>query len=132
MFFKIIAIMMFFTPGSLAPPGVAFNMSSDHAIHFFWSAPFTLNICDTEPDILYYTVDIFSDGAFSENVTTTDTEYVLHPDPCRSHMYRVEIAAVNVVGEGEKYISPEIDIEGKQQRMNNCKVDAINFYNINA
>ena len=88
---------------------------ANHSVKYCWSAPFSLNISDTEPDILYYTVDV-SDGAFNNNgVTTTETHYVLHADPCRSHMYRVKIAAVNVVGEGERYNSSEIDIEGKQQ-----------------
>ena len=103
-------------PGYLKSPGVVFNTSRDHlahTIHYFWSAPFTLNISNIEPDIWGYTVYIVSDGAFRENVTTTETYYVLHADPCHSHMYRVEIAAVNVVGEGDKYISPEMSLDGE-------------------
>ena len=83
-----------------------------HSVRFSWSAPFTLNISDVEPDILHYVVYIIRDDGHNETVTTTDTHYELQADPCQSHQYHVEIAAVNVVGEGEKYRSPEIILEG--------------------
>ena len=90
-----------------------YEMSSDHhSVRFSWSAPFTLNISDMEPDILYYVVYIIRDDGHNETVTTTDTHYELQADPCQSHQYHVEIAAVNVVGEGEKFASPEIILEG--------------------
>ena len=94
---------------------MTYEVSSDHhSVMFSWSAPFTLNISDMEPDILHYVVYIIRDDGHNETVNTTDTHYELQADPCQSHQYHVEIAAVNVVGEGEKYISPEIALEGNQ------------------
>ena len=92
---------------------MTYEVSSDHdSVRFSWSAPFTLNISDMEPDILHYVVYIIRDDGHNETVNTTDTHYELQADPCQSHHYHVEIAAVNVVGEGEKYRSPEIILEG--------------------
>ena len=88
--------------------------SKHHSVTFSWNAPFTLNISDMEPDILHYVVYIIRDDGHNETVTTTDTHYELQADPCQSHQYHVEIAAVNVVGEGEKYISPAINLEGNR------------------
>ena len=86
-------------------------------MRFSWSAPFTLNISDMEPDILHYVVYIIRDDGHNETVNTTDTHYELQADPCQSHQYHVEIAAVNVVGEGEKYRSPAINLEGNQYHL---------------
>ena len=92
---------------------MTYEVSSDHhSVRFSWSVPFTLNISDMEPDILHYVVYIIRDDGHNETVTTTDTHYELQADPCQSHQYHVEIAAVNVVGEGEKFVSPEITLEG--------------------
>ena len=92
---------------------MTYDMPSDHhSVMFSWSAPFTLNISHMEPDILHYVVYIIRDDGHNETVNTTDTHYELQADPCQSHQYHVEIAAVNVVGEGEKYMSPEIILEG--------------------
>ena len=88
---------------------MTYEVSRDHhSMGLSWSAPFTLNISDMEPDILHYVVYIIRDDGHNETVTTTDTHYELQADPCQSHQYHVEIAAVNVVGEGEKYISSEL------------------------
>ena len=64
-----------------------------------------------EPDILHYVVYIIKDSG-QNDIVTTDTHYELLADRCQSHQYHVEIAAVNVVGEGEKYRSPAINLEG--------------------
>ena len=58
-----------------------------------------------EPDILFYVVYIIRDNRQNATVTTTDTHYMLQADPCQSHQYHVEIAAVNVVGGGENILS---------------------------
>ena len=93
---------------------MTYEVSSDHhSVRFSWRAPFTLNISDMEPDILHYVVYIIRDDGHNETVNTTDTHYELQADPCQSHQYHVEIAAVNVVGEGEKSRSPEISIKGR-------------------
>ena len=79
-------------------------MKYNRSVQFSWSAPFTLNITDEEPDILYYTIFLFIDDGRAVVVNTTETLYLLQADPCRTHTYRVAIAAVNVVGVGEKQI----------------------------
>ena len=89
-----------------------YDTSNDYLVMFSWSAPFTFNISDIEPDILHYIVYIIRDDGHNETVNTTDTHYELQADPCQSHHYHVERAAVNVVGEGEKFVSPEIILEG--------------------
>ena len=82
-----------------------------HSVKFSWSAPFSLNITDYEPDILYYFVNIIT-ADDNTTMSTTDTVYLLQPDLCFSSEYRVEIAAVNIVGMGEKYSSPPLSLEG--------------------
>ena len=92
---------------------MTYDVSKDpHSVRFSWSAPFTLNISDMEPDILHYVVYIIRDDGHNETVNTTDTHYELQADPCQSHQYHVEIAAFNVVGEGDKFVSPESILEG--------------------
>ena len=77
--------------------------NEDNSVLFSWSAPFSLNISDTEPDILYYVIII--DGFSKTTMNTTDTHYLLPSDACLFSEFHVEIAAVNVVGVGEKYRS---------------------------
>ena len=78
------------------------------SVEFSWTAPFSLNITDEEPDILYYVINII-DNTTTTTMNTTETQYVLHADLCT---FQVEIAAVNVVGVGEKYMSPLLSLEG--------------------
>ena len=86
-------------------------VTEPHSVRFSWSAPFSLNITDYEPDILYYFVNIITvDDNTAMN--TTDTVYLLEPDLCLFSEYRAEIAAVNIVGMGEKYTSPPLSLEG--------------------
>ena len=85
-----------------------------HSVRFSWSAPFSLNITDYEPDILYYVVNIITANG-STTMNTTDTVYLLWPDFCLFSEYRVEIAAVNIVGMGENYTSPPLSLEGNQE-----------------
>ena len=47
-------------------------------------------------------------------VNTTDTEYLLQSQDCQLTHYQVEIAAVNVVGVGDKYKSPPLPLDGEQ------------------
>ena len=84
------------------------------SVVFSWTAPFSLNITDVDPDILYYTIKIIRLGDDSvATVNTTETWYVLQPERCTTlPVYEVEIAAVNVVGVGEKYFSPQLRLEG--------------------
>ena len=84
-----------------------------HSVRFSWSAPFSFNITDYEPDILYYVIDIIAtEDKTRSTMNTTDTVYLLQPDLCPFSDYRVEIAAVNIVGMGEKYTSPTMSIKG--------------------
>ena len=83
-----------------------------HSVRFSWSAPFSLNITDYEPDILYYVVNITVDDKTRSTLNTTDTVYLLQPDLCLFSEYRGEIAAVNIVGMGKKYTSPLLSLEG--------------------
>ena len=78
---------------------------------FSWSAPFSLNISDVEPDIFYYYIVI-------DNIpkTTMNTHYLLQSETCSFLEYHVEIAAVNVVGVGENYTSPPLTLEGNSLR----------------
>ena len=92
--------------GYLSPPDVTYVMEP-HSVRLSWNAPFSLNITDYEPDILYYVINITTAND-STTVNTTDTEYLISPDFCLFFEYRVEIAAVNTVGMGEKYISPPL------------------------
>ena len=45
-------------------------------------------------------------------MNTTDTVYLVQPELCLFSEYRVEIAAVNIVGMGKKYTSPPLSMEG--------------------
>ena len=47
-------------------------------------------------------------------VNTTDTEYLLQSQDCQLTHYQVEIAAVNVVGVGDKYKSPPLPLDGEK------------------
>jgi hypothetical protein len=98
-------------PGYLSAPDVTviYHMQN-HSVLFSWSAPFSLNISDSEPDILYYVITIDSISKTVKNIT--DTHYLLQFDTCLFLEYHVEIAAVNVVGVGEKYTSPPLPLEG--------------------
>ena len=90
-------------------------MSMDRrSVVFSWTAPFSLDITDVDPDILYYTIKIIRLGGDSvATVNTTETWYVLQPERCITlPVYEVEIAAVNFVGVGEKYFSPQLRLEG--------------------
>ena len=105
-------VLSLFYLGYLSPPNVTYVMEP-HFVRFSWSAPFSLNITDYEPDILYYVIDIIIvDDNTTTMITTTDTMYLLQPDLCLSSQYRVEIAAINIVGLGEKYTSPLLSLEG--------------------
>ena len=75
-----------------------------HSVRFSWNIP-------PADSALYYVIDIIAaDGNTSMN--TTDTVFLLQPDLCLFSEYRVEIAAVNIVGMGEKYTSPPLSLEG--------------------
>ena len=82
---------------------------------FKWTPPFSHDITDVEPDISHYVVTIFNmeDHSVLDTVNTTHTEYLLQSEECQFNEYQVEIAAVNVVGVGEKYISPSFTLEGR-------------------
>ena len=82
-----------------------------HSVRFSWSAPFSFNITDYEPDILYYVINIITANA-NTTIITTDTVYLLQPEICLFSEYRVEIAAVNIVGIGKKYTSSPLSLEG--------------------
>ena len=77
-----------------------------------WSPPFSHNITDVEPDISHYLVNINSGDTPNLTVSTTETNYILHTTNCEVNDYQVEIAAVNVVGVGDKYTSPYFSLEG--------------------
>ena len=111
----IIYYVCTFLPGPLSPPVVSYDVSVDHhSVDFSWTAPFTLDISDVEPDILYYLVYIITE-ANSTTLKVNGVHYSLQSDLCGSQVYRVEIAAVNIVGEGGKYYSPPLVLshEGK-------------------
>ena len=83
------------------------------SILFSWSPPFSHNITDVEPDISHYLVNIINMEDHSVlAVNTTDTEYLLQSQDCQLTHYQVEIAAVNVVGVGDKYTSPPLTLHG--------------------
>ena len=86
----------------------------DRSILFSWSPPFSHNITDVEPDISHYLVTIINmeDHHSVLTVNTTDTEYLLQSQDCQLSDYQVEIAAVNVVGVGDKYTSPPLTLDG--------------------
>ena len=83
-----------------------------HSVRFSWSAPFSLNITDYEPDILYYVIAIITADDKTTTMNTIHTVYLLQTDICLFSECRVEIAAVNIVGIGERYTSPPLSLEG--------------------
>ena len=83
-------------------------------ILFSWRPPFSYNITDVEPDISHYLVNIINMEDHSVlTVNTTDTEYLFQSQDCQLTHYQVKIAAVNVVGVGDKYISPSLPLDGE-------------------
>ena len=98
----------------------------NHSILLSWSAPFSLNINDSDTDILYYYIVI--DSISNMTINTTDTHYLLRSDTCLFLEYHVEIAAVNVVGVGEKYKSPPLTLEGTYTQDSNYALNRCNCY----
>ena len=100
--------------GTLPAPDVEYTIKEDGSILFSWSPPFSLNITDVEPDISHYLVTVINmeDHHSVLTVNTTDTEYLLQSQDCQLSDYQVEIAAVNVVGVGDKYTSPPLTLDG--------------------
>jgi hypothetical protein len=98
--------------GLLSAPDVEYT-KGDRSILFIWSPPFSHNITDVEPDISHYLVTIINmeDHHSVLTVNTTDTEYLLQSQDCQLSDYQVEIAAVNVVGVGDKYTSPPLTLD---------------------
>ena len=98
--------------GTLSAPDVEYS-KTEGSIHFMWSPPFSHNITNVEPDISHYLVNIINMEDHSVlTVNTTDTEYLLQSQDCQLTHYQVEIAAVNVVGVGDKYTSPPLVLHG--------------------
>ena len=98
--------------GILSAPAVQYY-KGDYSILFIWSPPYSHNITDVEPDISHYLVNIINMEDHSVlTVNTTDTEYLLQSQDCQLTHYQVEIAAVNVVGVGDKYKSLIFSLEG--------------------
>ncbi|CAI7999333.1 hypothetical protein GBAR_LOCUS2686 [Geodia barretti] len=99
--------------GPLPAPGVDYTIREDGSIQFSWSPPFSHNITDVEPDISHYLVTIINmeDHHSVLTVNTTDTEYLLQSQDCQLSDYQVEIAAVNVVGVGDKYTRPPLTLD---------------------
>ena len=81
-----------------APSDVMFDIVSDDRVIVSWSPPYTL---DGIP-ILYYTVNIISQGVVTEQINTNETLITLER-PCVSTTY--QISAWNDVGEGNATIS---------------------------
>ena len=112
----MVYIIVILLIGILSPPvDVTYVESIDElsrSVEFSWSAPFSLNITDEEPDILYYVINIIDNYNTTTTMNTTETQLILHADLCMFHVYQVEMAAVNVVGVGEKYINPQLSLEG--------------------
>ena len=84
----------------------------DQSVLFKLSAPFSHDITGVERDISHYVVNIINmadHSVLSDN--TTHTEYLLEPGQCQFNEYQVEIAAVNIVGVGEKYTSPQLTLQ---------------------
>ena len=70
-----------------------------------WTAPFTLDINDVNPDISGYCVDVVnltSSATLFSGCGITDTEFD-YPEPPDSdcHAYSFTVSAMNVVGRGE-------------------------------
>ena len=81
-----------------APSDVMFDIVSRDRVIVSWSPPYTL---DGIP-ILYYIVNIISQGVVTEQINTTETHITLER-PCVSTTY--QISAWNDVGEGNATIS---------------------------
>ena len=119
--------MICFSPGYLSAPAVIVTYNIvNHSILLSWSAPFSLNINVSDTDILYYYIVI--DSISKRTMNTTDTHYLLQPDTCLFLEYHVEIAAVNVVGVGEKYISPPLTLEGTYTQNSNYALNHCSCY----
>ena len=97
--------------GPLPAPDVEYT-KGDRSILFSWSPPFSHNITDVEPDISHYLVYVYGNRLPEYTVKTTKTRYILNNGNCGINKYQVAIAAVNVVGVGEKYASPYFSMEG--------------------
>ena len=104
--------MMHYWLGYLSAPDVDYTNVGDGSIQFSWSPPFSHNITDVEPDISYYLVNVYRDDLPEYTVTTTQTQYTVQTGNCAINKYHVEVAAVNVVGVGEKYTSPYFVAKG--------------------
>ena len=104
-------MMLYCTLGYLSAPDVMYYVR-DGSIHFSWSPPFSLNITDVEPDISHYLVNVYGDDLPEYTVITTQTQYTVQMGNCAINKYQVEVAAVNVVGVGEKYTSPYFVMKG--------------------
>ena len=104
---------MILLSGLLPTPDVDYTIMGDGSIQFSWSPPFSHNITDVEADISHYRVTIINMEDHSVlTVITTDTQYLLQSQDCQLSQYQVEIAAVNVVGVGDKYTSPNFTLDG--------------------
>ena len=105
--------------GRLVAPDVQFD-ASELFILFSWSPPFSLNITDVEPDVFYFSLTVVTadndNSTATATMTTTDTHFILQSKSCLFEDYQVQIAAVNVVGVGEKYSSPLLHLGGKPTR----------------
>ena len=104
-------VMYTCSPGYLSAPAVTVTHNMEnHSVLFSWNPPFTLNISNSEPDVLYYHLII--DDVFKKTLNTTETHFLLQSKSCLFIEYHVQIAAVNVVGVGEVYKSPPLMLEG--------------------
>ena len=110
--------------GNLSAPDVDYHVG-DGSILFSWSPPFSHNITNVEPDISHYLVYVYGNDLPEYTVITTKTRYILQNGNCGIKKYQVTIAAVNLVGVGEKYASPHFSIEGTSLK---CKLP----YNYNS
>ena len=97
--------------GYPSSPDVTYTMEP-HSIRFSWSASLT-------DSTLYYAVDVIT-ADYNATINTTDTVLLLQPGSCQFAEYRVEIAAVNIVGVGEKYTSPPLSLEGNYSITSLC------------
>ena len=104
---------MILLSGLLPTPDVEYTIVREGSIKFIWSPPFSHNITDVEPDISHYLVTIINIEDHSVlTVNTTDTQYLLQSQDCQLSHYQVEIAAVNVIGVGDKYTTPNLPLDG--------------------
>ena len=89
--------------GSYCSPGVLRSLT----ISLMWS--------QTSPTIIMVTIINTEEHHSVLTVNTTDTEYLLQSQDCQLPDYQVEIAAVNVVGVGDKYTSPPLTLDGMKR-----------------